>query len=147
MIFKAPSKTCQSGFTLLEILAAFLIFGLSFSVAMQGMSGSLRNTRVSGQLTQVALYAQSKMDLLGINERVEEGTDSGDFDDTYSWTMNVELYEPFSEGGGDPELIPIDLYKVTLEIFWDKGTTEISTRYTTLYALDSNFESRAFGDQ
>ena len=141
-----PSKlNLQAGFTLLEILAAFLVFSISAAIAMQGMSASLRNTRLSGNLTQVALYAQSKMDLLGIEAPIEEGSDSGDFDDDYRWSMTIELYDPADERGIDPDLIPVDLYQITLEVFWQQGVDEQSTLFTTLYAQDRNFESREFG--
>lgn len=136
---------CSRGFTLIEILAAFLVFGLSFAVIMQIMSSSLRNTRVAGDLTQAALYAQSKMDMLGIEAPVEEGSDSGEFDKRYRWEMRTDLYTVDDDRGIDQELIPVDLYRVSLQVFWDRGGGEEATTFTTLYAQDPNYQFRAFG--
>ncbi len=134
----------QKGFTLLEILAAFLVFALSFAVVMQVVSSSLRNTRLSGNLTQSALYAQSKMDLLGIEAPVEEGSDSGEFDEKYSWEMEILPYLPEDGRTLNPDLIPVDMFEVNLTVFWEQGGQQQQTTFTTLYAQDSNFQSRAF---
>jgi len=143
--FRRTGYKQSAGFTLIEILAAFLIFALSFAVIMQIMSSSMRNTRIAGDLTQAALYAQSKMDMLGIEAPVEEGSDSGEFDQRYRWDMRVEPYTIDDERGIDSERIPVDLYQVTLTVFWQNGGREESTDFTTLYAQDRNYQSRAFG--
>jgi len=143
--FRRTGYKQSAGFTLIEILAAFLIFALSFAVIMQIMSSSMRNTRIAGDLTQAALYAQSKMDMLGIEAAVEEGSDSGEFDQRYRWDMRVEPYTIDDERGIDSERIPVDLYQVTLSVFWQNGGREESTDFTTLYAQDRNYQSRAFG--
>ena len=140
----SPSSR-QAGFTLIEILAAFLIFSLSFAVIMQIMSSSLRNTRVAGDLTQAALYAQSKMDMLGIDAPVEEGSDSGEFDQRYRWDMQIEPYLVADGRGIDPETIPVDMFRITLTVYWQKGVREENADFTTLYAQDRNYQSRAFG--
>ncbi len=134
----------QQGFTLLEILAAFLVFTLSFAVVMQVVSSSLRNTRLSNNLTQAALLAQSKLDLLGIDAPVEEGSDSGEFDEKYSWEMQIGLYDPAEGRALNDELIPVDLYQVDLTVYWQQAQEQQSTVFTTLYAQDRNFQSRAF---
>lgn len=134
----------QQGFTLLEILAAFLVFTLSFAVVMQVVSSSLRNTRLSGNLTQAALFAQSKMDLLGIDAPVEEGSDSGEFDEKYSWELEVTPYLPEDDRTLNTDLIPVDMFQVDLTVFWQQARQQQQTTFTTLYSQDSNFQSRAF---
>jgi general secretion pathway protein I len=111
---------------------------------MQIMSASLRNTRVAGDLTQAALYAQSKLDMLGIEAPVEEGRRSGEFDDRYRWDMDITLADVDDGRGVDPEQIPVDLYRVDLEVYWDRGGREQDASFTTLYAQDRNYETQAF---
>lgn len=135
----------QAGFTLIEILAAFLIFALSFAVIMQIMSSSLRNTRIAGDLTQAALHAQSKMDMLGIDAPVEEGSASGEFDQRYRWDLQIEPYNIADERGIDPETIPVDMFWVALTVYWQKGAREESADFVTLYAQDRNYQTQAFG--
>ncbi len=142
---RRPQQRQSGGFTLIEILAAFLVFALSFAVIMQIMSSSLRNTRIAGDLTQAALYAQSKMDMLGIEAPVEEGSDSGEFDQRYRWEMHTTPYQVDDDRGIDPETIPVDLFRVVLTVYWRKGGREESADFTTLYAQDRNYQTRAFG--
>ena len=47
------------GFTLLELLLAFLVFALSFATVLEILSGSLRNTVRARHYTEAALTAQS----------------------------------------------------------------------------------------
>lgn len=140
-----PALQRSKGFTLLEIMAAFLVFSLSFAVIMQVVSSSLRNTRLAGNLTQAALYAQSKMDMLGIEAPVEEGSDSGDFDEKYTWEMQIIPYQPEDGRVLNTDLIPVDLYQVDLTVFWEEARRQQQTTFTTLYSQDRNFQSRAFG--
>lgn len=136
---------CCGGFTLIEILAAFLVFGLSFGVIMQIMSSSLRNTRAASDLTQAALYAQSKIDMLGIEAPVEEGSESGEFDERYRWKMQADLYTVDDDRGIDQQMIPVDLYRISLQVIWDKGGREKTSTFTTLYAQDQNYQPQIFG--
>ncbi len=64
------------GFTLLEVLLAFVIFAMSFAVVLQILSGSIRNTMRSKQYTEIALIAQSVMDTVGLDVPLEAGTDA-----------------------------------------------------------------------
>lgn len=52
----------QGGFTLLEVLLAFLVFALSFAVTLEILTGSIRNTARAREYTEATLIAQSLMD-------------------------------------------------------------------------------------
>ena len=134
----------SGGFTLLEVLAAFMVFALSFAVIMQIVGSGVRNTRRASDMTQAALYAQSKLDLLGVEAPIEEGASSGQFNDKYSWELTIEPYR-FPDGGPDPEQIPIDLYRVELRVLWDTGAgTTRSADFVTMQSQDRNYNQGAF---
>ncbi len=122
----------QSGFTLLEVMAAFVVFALIFATALQVMSGAMRNTVKSDQYTQAALWAQSRMDLVGIDPPVEDGSWSGEFDDEYSWEITIVPWESESDTYVAEEFL-VDLYEVILTVNWgeNQGTPK-QAKFRTL---------------
>ena len=132
------------GFTLLEVLAAFIVFALSFAVIMQIVGSGIRNTRRASDMTQAALYAQSKLALVGVEAPIEEGASNGQFDDRYEWELTIEPWQ-FADGGPDPEQIPIDLYRVELRVLWDTGAgTTRHADFVTMHSQDRNYNQQAF---
>ena len=97
----------QSGFTVLEVLAATMIFALIFATTLQVLSGSVRNTQRSADYTEAALWAESRLASVGVEESMEIGVTTGAFNDTYRWEMEiseVEMEPPTPPAqSGDPE--------------------------------------------
>ena len=52
----------QAGFSLIEMVAAFLVFAIGMGVLMQVLATSMHSTRTSGDYTMAALWAESKLD-------------------------------------------------------------------------------------
>lgn len=135
----APSSR-QGGFTLVELIAAFVIFALGFGILMQILGDSLRTTRQSAEATQAALYAQSLLDIQGIGEPLKEGGSSGDFDDKYHWQLNVQRYQPQATAGatmtqamntpGQPELFQLELV-----VSWGNQYLQHHARFVTLRSM------------
>jgi general secretion pathway protein I len=127
----------QGGFTLIELVAAFLIFALGFSILLEVLSDSIRTTRQAQQATQAALYAQSLLDVTGVGEPLQEGGSGGNFDDTYHWQLNVQRYQPQVMAGsalspamsapGQPEL-----YQLELVVSWGNQYLQHHARFITL---------------
>jgi general secretion pathway protein I len=141
----------QRGFSLVELIAAFVIFALAFGMLMQILSGSLRNTRQSADYTQAALWAQSLLDIQGVGETLRDRDDGGNFDDKYSWRLHVAKIQPpeplQSVGGGGvgnqngqaPVVTPvannIDLYQLELVVSWGSYYMTHNARFVTLRAV------------
>lgn len=136
------------GFSLIEMIAAFLVFAIAIGVLMSVLAASIRNTRLSSDYTMAALWAQSKLDVVGVGEPVEEGHTSGRFDDVYSWDLDIKQVDPsavepppqqpLAAGnaqaqqqaqrnavaatqaglGGGIEMSPFDIYQVDLVVSW-----------------------------
>ena len=83
----------QQGFTLIEIVVAFAIMAVGLGLAMQIATSALRQTRQAAEHTQAALNAQSLLDIAGVGERLEEGSESGEFEDGSRWELDVSPYE------------------------------------------------------
>ncbi|MEO8672535.1 MAG: prepilin-type N-terminal cleavage/methylation domain-containing protein [Tahibacter sp.] len=124
----------QSGFSLIELVAAFVIFALGFGVLMQILTASLRNASVSGDYTQAALWAQSKLDVEGVGERLKEGHSVGKFDDGYRWELDINRYKspdapPDLQGGEQ-----IELYRLDLNVVWG-GRNSRNAHFVTLRSM------------
>lgn len=77
------------GFSLIEMVAAFLVFAIAIGVLMSVLTAATRNVRLASDYTMAALWAQTKLDVVGVGIPVEEGNSSGRFDDTYAWDLQI----------------------------------------------------------
>ena len=90
------------GFTLLEILVAFVVLALIGGSLMQLFQGGLRNIDSSQHITHAALLARSKLNELQAVTVLNEGSYQGTFNDTYHWDLQLSPYnaehgQPLSE--------------------------------------------------
>ncbi|MBL4659449.1 MAG: prepilin-type N-terminal cleavage/methylation domain-containing protein [Alcanivoracaceae bacterium] len=132
----------QHGFTLLEVLVAFTMLAVTFATVMQIIAGSSRNTVKASQNTKIALLSQSKLDELGLFEKLEEGSTSGDFDDDTSWVLEIVPYEVPYEGDFNQDFSAIDLMDVTLIVTSEIGNRQIINEFHTLRAVTPDFSTR-----
>jgi general secretion pathway protein I len=89
-----PGPRTARGFSLIEMVAAFLVFAIGIGVLMQILGASLHNTRRSADYTQAALWAESLLDTVGVGQPVEEGSSNGRFDDDYAWQLDIQKIDP-----------------------------------------------------
>jgi general secretion pathway protein I len=135
-IRRAPASMRRRGFTLVEMLAAFALFAIGLGVMMEMTSSSLRNARVGAELSEAALWAQSKMDVAGIDAPLKPGGDSGRFDRKYSWEMNVAEWQPPEPA--QPmlnDIAAMKLYQIELIVRWGDRERERRARFVTLRAI------------
>jgi general secretion pathway protein I len=85
------------GFSLLEVLVAFAILALSLTVLMQVFSTGLRNISVGEDYTRAVLLAESVLASVGVEQSLQEGEQTGAFDDRYGeeyrWRVAVSRYD------------------------------------------------------
>ena len=131
----------SSGFTLLELLLAFLVFSLSFATVLEIMSGSMRNTVRAREYTEAALTAQSVMDQLGLGIPLEAGYTSAGESGDYAWEIAIFPYEDQQENSRRMELAEltgIDLLQIDLDVRWGTGPREQSSHFSTVRAVLAN---------
>jgi general secretion pathway protein I len=142
----APKR--QGGFSLIEMVAAFLVFAIAIGILMQVLATSMHSTRASSDYTMAALWAESKLDTIGVGAPIEAGSANGRFDDVYSYELDIQQVDPasvepppqqYAMGGnassmqsagmqqrttstpGNPgalQVAPFDLYQIDLTVFW-----------------------------
>ena len=139
MINKTTQLKKQQGFTLIEVMAAFGMFALLFGLMMQILSTSMTNTRRAGDFTQAAMWAQSKIDTLGLEEMIEPGSTRGEFDDRFRYEMEITEELVADERALDLMELPLVLYKVRLVVMWEENRQVV---FETLKSVDINWEAR-----
>jgi general secretion pathway protein I len=147
---RAHPLAMQRGFTLIELIAAFVIFALGFGILLQILGGALHTTRQSAEYTQAALWAQSLLDIQGIGEPLREGSSNGQFDDTYTWQLNVNRYQPVpatsnhmallnpAQAGAGNAITPgqPDLFQLELIVSWGNRYLTHNARFVTLRTMN-----------
>ena len=132
---RPPSR--QTGFSLIEMVAAFVVFALGFGVLMGILSASIRNTRLAADYTQAALWAQTRLDVVGIGEKLEPGRKSGRFDDQFRWNLEISKYDPPPDPNSQTATTPesfqsVALFRVDLEVLWGERRSPRSAHFVSL---------------
>ncbi len=143
---RSPSKSpaASRGFTLLEVMLAFVVFALSFATVLEIMAGSMRSVRRAGDDTEVALFAQSIIDQVGTEIPLEEGEFSGVALDRYQWQLGIYPYATTDKNVRTLELAEmsgIKLYTVNLDIDWAVGRRQRDLHFSTIRSILANNKS------
>ena len=135
----APGRS--RGFTLLELLLAFVVFALGFATVLEILSGSMRNTVRARHYTEAALTAQSLMDQVGLEMPLVEGFTANGESGEYEWELDIYNYANSGENMHSvelAELTSIELLQVDLLISWGKPPREQSWRFSTVRSVLAN---------
>lgn len=114
------SKFKQNGFTLLETLVALAVLAVALGVIYQIFGTSLRNMQYSRDYSYAQMLAESKLSELSKGVPVKAGTWGGDFNNKYSWVMDVAQLPAVSEEEGDA----VDKYRVDFVVSWSTGNNQ-----------------------
>ena len=88
-------RAANRGFTLLEIVVAVAVLGVSVGVAMQIFSGGLKNVRRIELAHQAMNHAENVMnEILSDQDLVAPTQFSGDLDEEFRYTAFIEYWEP-----------------------------------------------------
>jgi general secretion pathway protein I len=113
----------HNGFTLLEVMAAFVIAALATVVFLQaGFAGAAQN-RVAGTYQEATARAQSRLASFGVLTQLQAENLAGDDGGGYSWRVAVTPLR---------NLASLTLYQITLtEIYGKRSVTLITDRLAT----------------
>jgi len=108
---KTFSKTRDSaGFTLPEVLVAFVILAVSLGVLWPSFSGSLASLDSSTFHALALAEAQSQIDRVGTEVPLEEGEVGGETEDGLSWIIRMHRDDSWSsrptDEPNDPHIVP-----------------------------------------
>ena len=126
-----------AGFSLLEVLAAFVILALVGTALFRLFSGALGNASLSDEYSRATLFAESRLAAPGVEVPLKQGVQQGESQDGYyKWTLSVE---PFSPPGTTPDMenaaaaMPARLWRLVATVRWPGAPgSERSVELTTL---------------
>lgn len=135
--------TRSGGFTLLEVLLAFVVFALSFATVLEILAGSMRATARARNYSEAALLAQSLMDMVGTDIPLMEGNVAGEAPGGYRWELAISTYQPLSENDYSVELAEMTgtlLYWVDLDLEWGQEPRTRQVHFSTVRSVLANYQ-------
>jgi general secretion pathway protein I len=111
-----------TGFSLLEVLVAFVILALVGTALFRLFSGALGNASLSEQYSRATLFAESRLASPGVETPLKEGVQQGTSDDGYyQWALTVQ---PYSPPGTTPDMesaapaMAVRLWRLIVVVRW-----------------------------
>ena len=83
----------QAGFTILEVLTAFVVFAVALAALLQVFSGGLRDAQLADEYARAVMMSQSRLAAYSAAERLEEVAASGS-EGPFAWTVSVISESP-----------------------------------------------------
>jgi general secretion pathway protein I len=115
----------DGGFTLMEVLVAGVIMTISFVLVMQLFAKGQRLSKDSCNYTRAIVHAKDKMEEISPDPE----TDSGEFEDGFTWVALVELFST-PEKNGEPSLF--SLISIKVKVLWDDNNKTHSVELVRL---------------
>jgi general secretion pathway protein I len=109
------------GFTLLEVLIAFVIATLAISVMIGVAAGSLQASRTAARYNEAVVRAQSRLAEAVTGGALVPGEREGDDGGGYHWRVRVTQSAGAVVRPTDPSASGLTLYAVTVWIIWHEG--------------------------
>ena len=124
----------QAGFTLLEVLLAVVIMGVSLTTILLQFQTALHAGSISQERTNAVIYAKEKLESLKIEDELSESSQSGTFENGYEWETEVSLYEYEEDQEEDIsyEDLRHETYKLRAAVKWNSGINKRQVELITL---------------
>ena len=122
----ASAPRAQGGFSLLEVLVAFVILAVVGTVLSQLYSASLRNAGAAEEWSRAVLVAEGHLESAAATYPLKEGSNAGTDDGgRYSWTTKVEPYvapDTSQDLLNASAQLPISLLRVSVNVSFPGAT-------------------------
>lgn len=116
----------DKGFSLLEVLVAITILGITLGTIMSLFSGAMRSVGSSAEYSQALLFARKGMEDTMLKEDIHLGIEEGNFGNGYTWERTITLLELSEEDEYLKDDIPFNLYDIEIRVKWLSGRVEKS---------------------
>ena len=109
----------QAGFTLLEVVVAFVVLSLVLTVVFEVFSTWLARTAALSEQSQALALAQSRLASVGLEETVKEGETVGDSNDRrYRWRLRIDRVAEAADATASPMKSTYSLYRAESRVDW-----------------------------
>lgn len=139
---RAISMRRQAGFTLLEVMLAFVLLSTAMALLIAMLSNGLRQVRQAQDETQATLFAQSLFEQTGTLETLKPDVRDGEFaGGRYRYRLTVErIPDPLpasalpGRGAAPESLDSAQLFRLSLQVAWGEGAAAQRLDFVTLRA-------------
>jgi general secretion pathway protein I len=136
------NKRSEEGFTLIEVVVALAILGITLTVIIELFAGGLRLARTSKEYTKAVSYAHTKMEDIVSQQNIEEGVSEGEFDDIYHWRVAMNKVNLLPIDKPWEVKPPVELFQVRVEVLWKSGSKERSTRIESFRTIKTKADEK-----
>jgi len=113
------SRRAHRGFSLLEVLVAFVVLSLALVVLAQIFSGGLRRTGDMAEYAQALAVAESTLAATGLEDSFKEGETVGETPDRrFRWSRMVKLWQDPDRDPNVEEVNRVQLFEVDVRVNW-----------------------------
>jgi general secretion pathway protein I len=120
----------EGGFSLLEVLAAFVVLALVMTVLLRLIGTHARSSALSADYAEATRHAETVLAGSGLDVDLYPGTSEGTVEDRWRWRRVVTIYEEpgrdFSAHSGFQPL------RVDVEVAWIRDGRERSVSLSTV---------------
>lgn len=128
----------DAGFTLLEVMVALAILGVSLVLTMQLFSGALSSTALSRHYTEATFLARHKLEELSLDDQLASGSQAGNFEgeyEKYSWEAEMSPFEfPQPVAMNDEAVARPQIVQLKLAVSWEERGKTYKVELVTLDA-------------
>ena len=134
---KKKKPRSEAGFTLLEVLLAVVILGVSLTTILLQFQTALRAGSISQERTNAVIYAKEKLESLKIEDELSESSQSGVLESGYEWETEVSLYEyEDQEEDISYEDLRHETYRLRAAVKWNSGINKRQVELITLKTVN-----------
>jgi general secretion pathway protein I len=110
----------QRGFTLIEVVVAFVLLTLVLSVSFEIFSRGMARAGDLDDRARALVVAQSRLGLAGLEDGWKEGVSTGQTDDRrYQWTLTIRRADEIAgSADGKPPSSAYTMYRVDVHVGW-----------------------------
>jgi general secretion pathway protein I len=115
----------QAGFTLIEVVVAFVLLSLVLAVSFEVFSTGMRRAGDLDDRAQALVVAQSRLATIGMEEPLADAVSSGETEDRrFQWTLTVRRSDETTAGAdGKVPMSTYALYRVEVHVAWRGADT------------------------
>ena len=129
---RARSPKRGRGFTLVEIVVAFVLLAGVLAVGFEIFSGGLRRAGELDNQARALVIAQSHLAAAGTETQFKEGETRGE-DGPFRWSVSIQRSEEGTGAPGQPANSAYQLFRVDVRVEWN--ATDARTRSISLSTL------------
>lgn len=110
----------QRGFTLIEVVVAFVLLSVVLVTGFEIFSQGLRRAGELDDYSRALVIAQAKLAAVGTEQKYEEGQSQGATEDgRFRWAVQVQRSDEGTGQPGQPPNSAYQLFRVEVRVEWN----------------------------